>query len=235
MTESSPLLNQPLTNHSHNPGKERCQRTAAASRSCSCLQSSTGLDAAPRRSGSPRPTWTWCVGLVRANATHLSPTTTGGIVRAPPCLCVSTHLSRTKPSPNTAPHHTPGARRAPGGGAAHGHLLRLGAFTGPRGLQGLRLDWVESPIQKHAEDGPCGPTCSVASIHPFDCTHTDTPLKPALGIPGHTQVEPHLIHDFAGEDFYGEELRFLICGYVRPEGSFPSLGASLCAGGPWMK
>lgn len=40
------------------------------------------------------------------------------------------------------------------------------------------------------------------------------------------QVEPHLIHDFGEEDFYGESLRFLICGYVRPEWSFPSLGAS---------
>jgi FAD synthase len=37
-------------------------------------------------------------------------------------------------------------------------------------------------------------------------------------------VEPHLIHDFGDEDFYGDELRFLVLGYVRPERSFPSLG-----------
>lgn len=37
------------------------------------------------------------------------------------------------------------------------------------------------------------------------------------------QVEPHLIHVF-DDDFYGEELKFLVCGYVRPERSFPSLG-----------
>ena len=54
-----------------------------------------------------------------------------------------------------------------------------------------------------------------------------------------TQVEPHLIHVFE-EDFYGEELRFLVCGYVRPERSFPSLGqcrptppALLCFCGLW--
>lgn len=41
--------------------------------------------------------------------------------------------------------------------------------------------------------------------------------------PRHAQVEPHLIHVF-DDDFYGEELRFLVCGYVRPERSFPSLG-----------
>lgn len=42
-------------------------------------------------------------------------------------------------------------------------------------------------------------------------------------------MEPHLIHDFGPEDFYGEPLRFLICGYVRPEWSFPSLDALIAA------
>jgi len=46
------------------------------------------------------------------------------------------------------------------------------------------------------------------------CTHT-------TNIPTQT-VEPHLLHDFP-DDFYGEELKFLVCGYVRPEASFPSL------------
>ncbi|GAB5036377.1 riboflavin kinase [Nannochloropsis oceanica] len=35
-------------------------------------------------------------------------------------------------------------------------------------------------------------------------------------------VEPHLLYEFP-DDFYGEELKFLVCGYVRPEASFPSL------------
>ena len=35
-------------------------------------------------------------------------------------------------------------------------------------------------------------------------------------------VEPHLLHDFP-DDFYNEELKFLVCGYVRPERSYPSL------------
>ncbi|TFJ83790.1 hypothetical protein NSK_004892 [Nannochloropsis salina CCMP1776] len=35
-------------------------------------------------------------------------------------------------------------------------------------------------------------------------------------------VEPHLLHEFP-DDFYGEELKFLVCGYVRPERSFASL------------
>ncbi|XP_042403400.1 bifunctional riboflavin kinase/FMN phosphatase-like isoform X1 [Zingiber officinale] len=35
-------------------------------------------------------------------------------------------------------------------------------------------------------------------------------------------VEPWLLHDF-GEDFYGEELRLAIVGYIRPEANFPTL------------
>lgn len=37
-------------------------------------------------------------------------------------------------------------------------------------------------------------------------------------------VEPWLLHDF-GEDFYGEELRLVVVGYIRPEANFPSLEA----------
>ncbi|XP_057439263.1 bifunctional riboflavin kinase/FMN phosphatase-like isoform X2 [Lotus japonicus] len=35
-------------------------------------------------------------------------------------------------------------------------------------------------------------------------------------------IEPWLLHDFS-EDFYGEELRLVIVGYIRPEANFPSL------------
>uniref|UniRef100_A0A0E0EYP8 riboflavin kinase n=1 Tax=Oryza meridionalis TaxID=40149 RepID=A0A0E0EYP8_9ORYZ len=35
-------------------------------------------------------------------------------------------------------------------------------------------------------------------------------------------IEPWLLHVF-GEDFYGEELRLVIVGYIRPEANFPSL------------
>lgn len=35
-------------------------------------------------------------------------------------------------------------------------------------------------------------------------------------------VEPWLLHEF-DEDFYGEELRLLVVGYIRPEANFPSL------------
>ncbi|KAF8672704.1 hypothetical protein HU200_049400 [Digitaria exilis] len=38
----------------------------------------------------------------------------------------------------------------------------------------------------------------------------------------HTSGEPWLLHDF-DEDFYGEELRLAIVGYIRPEANFPSL------------
>ncbi|BBM97400.1 riboflavin kinase / FMN hydrolase [Marchantia polymorpha subsp. ruderalis] len=37
-------------------------------------------------------------------------------------------------------------------------------------------------------------------------------------------VEPWLLHDFP-EDFYGEELRLVVVGYIRPEANFPSLEA----------
>ena len=29
-------------------------------------------------------------------------------------------------------------------------------------------------------------------------------------------LEPWILHDF-GRDFYGEELRLVVCGYIRPE------------------
>ncbi|CAL5200054.1 unnamed protein product [Lathyrus oleraceus] len=35
-------------------------------------------------------------------------------------------------------------------------------------------------------------------------------------------IEPWLLHEFT-EDFYGEELRLVIVGYIRPEENFPSL------------
>lgn len=37
-------------------------------------------------------------------------------------------------------------------------------------------------------------------------------------------VEPHLLHTFA-EDFYGAELRLVVCGYLRPELDFDSFQA----------
>jgi hypothetical protein len=41
-------------------------------------------------------------------------------------------------------------------------------------------------------------------------------------------VEPHLLSVFAA-DFYGEELRLVVCGYLRPEANFPSLDALMAA------
>jgi FAD synthase len=41
-------------------------------------------------------------------------------------------------------------------------------------------------------------------------------------------VEPHLLHTFA-EDFYGQELRLVVCGYLRPELNFSSLEALMSA------
>ena len=37
-------------------------------------------------------------------------------------------------------------------------------------------------------------------------------------------AEPWLLHTFE-QDFYGEELRLLVCGYIRPEANFESLDA----------
>lgn len=44
----------------------------------------------------------------------------------------------------------------------------------------------------------------------------------------HKTIEPHLLHDFA-EDFYGSELRVIVCGYLRPEKSYDSLEALIAA------
>ncbi len=38
-------------------------------------------------------------------------------------------------------------------------------------------------------------------------------------------VEPWLLHDFCGADFYGEELRLVVAGYIRPEAEFTTLEA----------
>jgi FAD synthase len=36
--------------------------------------------------------------------------------------------------------------------------------------------------------------------------------------------EPHLLHDFGESDFYGDTLHLRLCGYIRPELNFNSLG-----------
>lgn len=41
-------------------------------------------------------------------------------------------------------------------------------------------------------------------------------------------VEPHLLHEFK-EDFYGQELRLAVTGYLRPEKNYPSLDALIAA------
>lgn len=41
-------------------------------------------------------------------------------------------------------------------------------------------------------------------------------------------VEPHLLHAFE-EDFYGQELRLAVTGYLRPEKNYPSLDALIAA------
>lgn len=46
--------------------------------------------------------------------------------------------------------------------------------------------------------------------------------NPQFGDCLHRTIEPHLIHKFE-EDFYGEELKLIICGYVRPYEKFESL------------
>eukprot|EP00741_Cyanophora_paradoxa_P014727 tig00020816_g14205.t1 len=41
-------------------------------------------------------------------------------------------------------------------------------------------------------------------------------------------VEPYIIHKFES-DFYGQELKLLICGYLRPEADFPNLESLIAA------
>ena len=41
-------------------------------------------------------------------------------------------------------------------------------------------------------------------------------------------VEPHLLHKF-NDDFYDEELKILICGFLRPEQNYDSLEALIDA------
>ncbi|CAN6577122.1 unnamed protein product [Malus baccata var. baccata] len=51
--------------------------------------------------------------------------------------------------------------------------------------------------------------------NPFFQNTEKTIMRPSLG-------EPWLFHDF-DEDFYGQELRLIIVGYIRPEANFSSL------------
>ena len=41
-------------------------------------------------------------------------------------------------------------------------------------------------------------------------------------------VEPHLLHTFE-DDFYGADMRLVLCGFLRPEWNFPSLEALISA------
>jgi hypothetical protein len=41
-------------------------------------------------------------------------------------------------------------------------------------------------------------------------------------------VEPHLLHAFDA-DFYGQQLRLVVTGYLRPEKNYPSLDALIDA------
>jgi riboflavin kinase len=41
-------------------------------------------------------------------------------------------------------------------------------------------------------------------------------------------IEPHLLHSFE-TDFYGEELRLVVTGYLRPEKNYSSLDALIAA------
>jgi hypothetical protein len=40
-------------------------------------------------------------------------------------------------------------------------------------------------------------------------------------ISGHCRI----LHDFGDKSFYGESIRLVVCGYIRPEANFPSLDA----------
>jgi len=46
--------------------------------------------------------------------------------------------------------------------------------------------------------------------------------NPHFGDSKHRTIEPHLLHDF-GRDFYGEELKLVITGYIRGYDKFESL------------
>jgi riboflavin kinase len=73
---------------------------------------------------------------------------------------------------------------------------------------GKSLDAIERGIYAGwAMVGTRGPFKAVASVG-FNPTYDDVKEK---------VVEPHLIHDFGDEDFYGETLRFLMVAYLRPE------------------
>ena len=71
-------------------------------------------------------------------------------------------------------------------------------------------------------------TCAHPSLHPLIFSHPPTrPRNPFYKNTKKT-VEPHLLSVFPA-DFYGEELRLVVCGYLRPEANFPSLDALMAA------
>eukprot|EP00937_MAST-01D_sp_MAST-1D-sp2_P001920 g1920.t1 len=52
-------------------------------------------------------------------------------------------------------------------------------------------------------------------------------LNPFFGLEEKT-VEPHLLHEF-DDDFYGADMKLVLCGFLRPEWNFPSLEALITA------
>jgi FAD synthase len=101
----------------------------------------------------------------------------------------------------------------------HGHIYKAVASIGTnpyfKNSQKVRIYTGCSVKQKLNSLGPFPNALSYLFVVSLP--------SPPPSIPPPTQtVEPHLLHDFP-DDFYGEDLKFLVCGYVRPEASFPSL------------
>ena len=71
-------------------------------------------------------------------------------------------------------------------------------------------------------------SCTAAELNAMPPPRHSLPLPPRhcchLCVLQEKTAEPWLLHDFGGRDFVGQEIRLLVCAYIRPEvGGVPDL------------
>jgi hypothetical protein len=104
-----------------------------------------------------------------------------------------------------------------------------------RGSKELGIPTANLPIdnyEKELENYPVGVYYGYGYVHSRDGQQVH---KVAMSIGWNPYyknttktIEAHIIHTYES-DFYGEEMRILVLGYIRPERDFPSLDALITA------
>jgi FAD synthase len=86
---------------------------------------------------------------------------------------------------------------------------------------GIYLGWASVRVPEIEGDGGSGGDGGSARVHKMVMSVGWNPFYKNE----RKTVEPHLLHDFGARDFYGQRLRLVLTGFMRPERGFDSLGA----------